>query len=269
MRILLLLFVSIQFTFSQSDPLFKIISCSEGALLDGVQVKPGQLVYPVSLKLQIPKKGYVGLITKDGYAHRFEKSLNINVVNNRVNYLYEERKPNLGLYSVVDPLDFQGSPLNQYSRIFGDSILLAIIDNDNVGLPYLVKFLNMFDKVIYQDSIRQNWNLYNVRDFLKEEKALLIQIQNTKHQSLNSLISLVGDDKLRTDLNNDLSRIPVHDIASIVALFEIHNFYYDQLFYLYKAEIVKNLELDPISKVYLSRLREKYQFNLYSLSSKK
>jgi hypothetical protein len=80
MRILLLLFVSIQVAFSQSDPLFKIISCSEETLLDGIQVEPGQLVYASSAKLQIPKNGYAGIITIDGYAFKFTNSTWINLI---------------------------------------------------------------------------------------------------------------------------------------------------------------------------------------------
>ncbi len=257
MRILLLLFVSIQFAFSQDDPLFKIVSCSEGVTLDGNEVIPGQIVYSNSIKLEIPKKGYVGIITAGGLAAEIRMTIKVKLVNKK-----------FGKYSLIlleDEVGFHGTFNN--SRIYGDSLFVGIYDKTRIGAPYQVIFLNFYDDVLKRDTLRKNWEVYALDEVLNKDTSVLVNVQSIFKPNERNLRGAVR--RLRFEpprLKYDLSRAP--DEVSIAAIFELNNLYYDHIFQLYKIRKDNSNSIDKISQAYLSQRVEHYQFDQYNFTHK-
>jgi len=271
MRILLLIFISIHFAFSQGDPLFKIVSYSEGVLLDGIPVKPGQFVYPTSLKLEIPKRGYAVVITKEGYAGKLIRGMKIKSVNESVEYYKRERPKLTSPGGHQAPIDLVGNPNHQESDILNDSIFLAISDRTVVGSPYFITFKNLFEEVIFSDTIKTNWAIYYLPSIIKDEIGLLCYI-TTPIEDKN--FYYFDNPKLirRVDLkSNDKIEIYFKGVRSyneidLAALYEINGFIYDHLFQLYKIKR-NNLKLDYVAKAYFERRVEKYQLDNYNISA--
>lgn len=264
MRILLLLFIPIQFAFSQGDPLFKIISCSEGTLLDGIQIKPGQLVYASSMELAIPKNGYVGVITIDGYAHSFDKDVKTSLINKRVRKIFEKSKFRSGavLRNSSNPFEFIGDIPVQFSNIYGDSVFIAFKGNYNDDPPpFKITFLNMFDDILLIDTLNDNCKVFNVKNLLKDEKAILYKVNSANHESDLKLIKLLNPGFI-SKVSFDFARL-VRDPATTLALYEINSLYFDLIFHLYKTEKLEVINLDQISTAYLARIKDKYQLSQY------
>jgi len=263
--IFLILFLTSQLANAQSYPLFKIISCSEGVTLDGVEVKPGLIVYDNSIKLEIPKKGYAGVITIEGYAHKLGKSIKVKSINGAAKYSNRESKPFWlrGAIISIDYFTVIGAPQNQFAQIMGDSVFFHFRSNYNENPPFTGIFLNMFDDVLLSDTLKGNWKIFDIGDLLKKEGAILFRIESSKNKSIQYLIKS-GDQKLEAKINFEINRVH-NDLIAKLALHELNNLYYDHLFQLYKIETTKNLNLDPISAAYLAKRREKYQLDQYNL----
>lgn len=261
--IFLILFLTSPLVKAQSNLLFKIISCSEGVTLDGVEVKPGLIVYDNSIKLEIPKKGYAGVITIEGYAHKLGKSIKVKSINGAAKYSNRESKPFWGGATYrMDDFTIIGAPSNQFAQILGDSVFFLFKSNYNKNPPFIGIFSNMFDDVLLSDTIKSNWKIFGVGDLLKKEGAILFTIESNKYRSERILIK--RSEKLNANLNLDLAGIQ-NDLIAKLAIYEISKLYYDHLFQLYKIETTKNLNLDPISAAYLAKRREKYQLDQYNL----
>lgn len=267
MRIIisLILFISSAFANAQSNPLFKIISCSEGVTLDGVEVKPGLIVYDNSIKLEIPKNGYAGVMTIEGYAHVFAKNVKTNLINKKVRKIFE--RPTVRPWGAVHrsspyPFKFAGDIRNQFSNIYGDSVFIAFkcYYNDDPP-PFKITFLNMFDDILNIDTLNNNWKVFNVRNLLNSEIAILYKVNSARHGSDIMLIKLPSKEFI-SKVSFDFERL-VKDPATQLALYEIKGLYYDQIFFLYKLEKHESFDLDAISAAYLSKTREKYQLSQY------
>ena len=261
MRILLLLFVSIQFAFSQGDPLFKIISCSEGVTLDGNEVIPGQVVYSNSMKLEIPKKGFAGVMTIEGYAAILTKSFKTKFINWSIEYSKKESW-HRDVYSIQD-FKIQGDFGNQFAQISGDSVFFAFKVNYKMDSPITAKFLTMFDEVVLSDTIESNWKVFNVNKLLENEAAILFELSSNTYRSEKILLRKINIELL-SKVNLEIARIQ-DDLIAKLALYELNDLYHDHLFQLYKIQTAKNLNLDPISAAYLAKQKEKYQLDQYNL----
>lgn len=256
--IFLILFLTSQLANAQTNPLFKIISCSEGVTLDGVEVKPGLIVYPNSIKLEIPKNGYAGVMTIEGYASSLKESEMVKSINGKA-------KPFL-VGSVIHETPYFtiiGAPSNQFAQIAGDSVFLCFKVNYKIDPPYIVKFLTMFDEVVLSAAIESNWMIFDIKRLLENEPAILFQLSSNAYQSENILFKKINQELL-SKVRLEITRIP-DDLIAKLALYELNKLFYDHLFQLYKIETTKNLNLDPISAAYLAKRREKYQLDQYNL----
>jgi hypothetical protein len=264
MRILLLLFVSIQFAFSQSDPLFKIINCSEGVTLDGNEVAAGQVVYSNSLKLEIPKKGYANVMTIEGYAYGLEQNVRVSLVNETIKNNKGVRKaPIHPVYAHPEIFRILG---DGSSVIYEDSIFFAVFDLYGIGPPYSLVFKNVHDEVVFQDTLDLNWKIYSVKSLLTKGKALLYRVTSIKSSNdFNNPQNYAFIKRDERAIKKISQKLEFHNIVELAALYELYNLEYDHLFQLYKVETSKNLTLDPISIAYLAKRREKYQLDQYNL----
>lgn len=262
MRILLLLFVSIHFAFSQGDPLFKIISCSEGVTLDGNEVIPGQIVYSNSIKLEIPKKGFAGVMTTEGYAAILTKSFKAKLVNWSIEYANRETRSS-AVIATVPWFTIPGQFSNQFSYISGDSVFFGFKANYKMDSPITAKFLTMFDEVVLSDTIESNWKVFNVNKLLENEAAILFELSSNTFTSEKILLVKIKKELLMK-VKFEIARIQ-DDLIAKLALYELNDLYHDHLFQLYKIETTKNLNLDLISTAYLAKRREKYQLHQYNL----
>jgi len=270
--IFIFLSIIISQSYARDNPLFKIISYSEGVLLDGIPVKPGQFVYSTSVMLEIPKPGYVGVITYEGFVYTLRKNVKVNSVNKKGKYRKEDQNRifHTGTVYAHPPIvGFEGSLENARHGVYGDSLFFAIFDKSNSGPPYMVTFVNLFDEITYQDTIGKNWKIYSLSELRKEEQAIMFTIKPLSPQpqfyyaEINHILKVM-DVKSKHFLETNLNRLEGQDAAAIAAFYEMNDLFYDQLFQLYRIEKEKPA-LDVISKAYFSRMREKYNFDQYNL----
>lgn len=263
MRIIisLILFLSSFITIAQSKPLFKIISCSEGVMLDGVEVKPGQVVYSNSKGLKISRKGYVGIITVAGDAVKLTKSESISDILFSNN---DDPIKNTGTVVIHDgPSVHEIYPDGM--DILGDSIFIGLKDRDFVGPPYLFDRHNVYGEYLLTDTLTKNWNVWSIADLIPNDKKLLYNIRGMNEKVANDSFAGVRkaeDNKKVRKLQLDISRLDINDWISRAAVFELEGFFYDHIFCLYKVAST-NSEVDPSSMNYFLKQKEKYNFNKF------
>jgi hypothetical protein len=266
----LILFLSLQ-TRGQDSPLFIIVNCSEGVMLDGQAISPGEMVYSTSVSFIIPKEGYLGMIGNNGFVMRFQNSF---LVKKLVENLQKTKKPKLratGVMGIGDLVEaeFIGSASLQYGELVGDSILLAIKVNHHAKPPYFIRFLNLFEDLIETDTISGNWRVYNVRKYLNKDSAILFVAKNatnTYNYTPEEYLKSASDNSKRKKLNFDLSRIPKNEIDQLIykiAIYDFNLYFYDQLFLLYQLERSNYQPQNKILTHYINQLKKQYQFELF------
>jgi hypothetical protein len=272
MRILIFIFL---LTFlpsqakGQDSPLFIIVSCSEGVMLDGKAVSPGQMVYANSEKILIPKNGYAGVITIDGYTYELKKTIRVERVSDNVQRKIQP-KINWSMGTVcpnpVEEGEIIGVPENQYANILGDSILLMLKDDTKISTPYIIELKNMLDKFLMIDTLSNNWKVYNVRKLLSAEGALLISMKEKKDKGTQQYLLKSSTENSKIKLTFDLSRIPrdsPNENVFRLAIYQLNHFYYDHLFCLYQLERSHYQSQNNLLLNYIGQQKKKYQFELF------
>jgi len=263
--IFIFLSIIISQSYGQDNPLFKIISYSEGVLLDGIPVKPGQVVYSNSIWLEVPKKGFVGVITIDGYSHELKRRIKVKSINREAKDSNHESKPfwygaaipSIPRFSII------GVPSNQISQIAGDSVFFGFKVNYEMDPPFTAKFLDMFDKILLLNTLESNWGVFNINTLIENEPAILFELSSNTYTSEKILLKKINPELL-SKVKLEIAKIQ-NDLIARLALYELNHLNHDHLFLLYKIETTKNLNLDPISSIYLAKRREKYQLDRYNL----
>jgi len=260
-----LLLINLQ-AFAQPKPLFKIISCSEGVMVDGSQIKSGDVIYSNSNKFVIPKTGYVGILTIEGYAHLLTKETEVATLNNQIKTRMEKEKRGFGAIhrSMPNPFKIAGGATNQYSEIYGDSVLIAFKSYYEDEPPFKITVFDMFDHLMFEVQIDQSWKFFSTDSLLKNETAIIFQISSNRvnRNALLFLIKKLSPSKKKV-LDFDFDRLSTHPVA-LLAFFEINKLFYDQIFQLYKIKTSKQeLNLDEFSSAYLARTRERYHLVEY------
>ncbi len=215
-----------------------------------------------SKQLTIPKKGYVGVVTMEGYAIRFKKSVKVSEVNDSV--IEQINSPRGSVYTCGQEIRIISAPINQYSFVLGDSILLAIDERREAGSPYALVVKSMFDEVLQQDSLQQNWKVLNVKNLMLTEEAILIQCRSKENMSSIKLIRKMLREE-GAQFNYDFSRIPPSTSGKefALALYQLNNLFYDHAFLLYQLERSNYQPQNKIFANYIAKQKKKYQFELF------
>jgi hypothetical protein len=250
--------------FAQPKPLFKIVSCSEGVMVDGVGVEPNDVIYSDSKKLEIPKGGYAGVITKEGYTGLFHRRVSVKLIPESIRYNLEPRLKGYGaVHRPIRYFEIAGEGSHNHSELYGDSILIAFKCNCNDKPPFGVTFFNLFDEVKATYQIAHTWSIFSVRSLLEDEPALLFQIRSESRNSDLSLMIKKINDRTKVQMDFDSQRLTQAPV-SLLALFEINKLFFDHLYQLYKIETAKpELNLDEFLAAYLARTRERYHLEEY------
>jgi hypothetical protein len=250
----------------QNVPLFVIVSCSEGVMLDGKVVSPGQFFSDSANKLKIPKEGYVGIVTNEGYSYLFKSKISIKT--KRISKYVFKRKYSAKLRGMAiheSPIRLIDDTHFHASYLMGDSILLGWWPTKSKIVQ--VKFTNMHDRVLRIDSAKTNWVLLNVKELFNMDSTVILSLyeNDTKNfRSAQYLIKRPSGSRL-TFLSFDLDRIQFVDnrLFLKMVLFELYDLFYDHLRALYQLE---RSNYQPQSKIfanYINQLKKKYQFELF------
>lgn len=232
--------------------------------MDGIEVKPGQLVDVNSTELTIPTKGYAGIITTGGYALELRESIPVSKIIERA--IDENHPPPVhdGCGSGL-AIKIVSDCRRYHSHVFGDSILLLLKDNIKKGPPYVIELRNQFDKKLLVDTLFSNWKAYSLSKIMGKEKFLLIQVKAKKWETEPHSIRL----PLKTakeKLEFDLSRIPAdfqNEKCFISAIYYLNQFYQDHLFLHFQLERVNYQPQSEIFSNYLAQQKKKYHFELF------
>jgi hypothetical protein len=248
----------------QDSPLFIIVSCSEGVMLDGKLVSPGQIVDANSKQLTIPRKGYAGVVTIDGYAMEFNGTVSVSRMNGEVRWHY---RPRIGAVYACGPFGpyVITAPENQLGDILGDSMVVAIKDKAGAEQSYVIEVLNMFDQILRRDTSAGNWKIIEVGSLMQNEEAILFgaksKRENLYEQHLAKRSSFARKDKALYDI----SRIPQTSTNKeyLLAVYQLNNLYHDLVFLLYQMERSNYQSQNKIFSNYIDQQKKKYQFELF------
>jgi len=207
-------------------------------------------------------------MTIEGYASSLKESVKVKVVNKRIEEYHIEINSRLpSSYDLHIILKIQGQEGGR-PTLYGDSVFFSVFDRLKIGPPYSLVFKNLYEEVVFQDTLRSNWKTYSVRELLGNESALLFEVhfiepvKENYNREIPQVIKL--NPEKNADLDQQLGRLNLN-MVEIAAIYELSHLEYDHLFQLYKIETTKNLNLDPISAAYLAKRREKYQLDQYNL----
>lgn len=258
------------FAYGQSEAVFVVASYSEGVSVDNTPVQVGQLVTSNSKQLSIPKNGHALIIVKGGYPLKLTKSIPIDRVENKVQ---SDGKSRLifgpAIVCHFPGINLIGTPTNQYSNIAGDSILIAIKPIYGGGKPpYKIEFTDMFGTVLSTDSTVANWRIYEVKRSLTQYQFLVFHVSGKGFGGEN-LIKLLPDEEKKS-LNAELAQITNSGSSALLKLtiFEHRKLYYDHMFLLYQLTRSNYQPENEILTSYFSRLKEKYEIELFNFQKK-
>jgi hypothetical protein len=267
MRIAIFLFLILILsnqTSGQDSPLFVIVSCSEGALLDGKLVSPGEMVSANSVQLTIPGNGYAGVITREGYALELNRSIQVKRVvdqargKNQLKMEKKHRTPGAEFETV-------GIPPHKYAEMDGDSILIAIKDKNKIGPPYIIEWIKINGLIVETETIYRNWEVKSIKNLMKLD-TILFRVKGSDRFSIE--LGLLkppndnGSEKLKFDLSQIRRGLP-DEIVLRLAIYQLNQFYYDHLFCLYQLERSNYQPQNKIFSNYISQQKKKYQFELF------
>lgn len=252
---------------AQPKPLFKIISCSEGVTVDGVEAKPGEIIFSNSKKLNIPKGGYAGVITLDGYAYQLLRGISVKEVPSNVKYNVESRFRPKGAVNRSMPKSFEiaGFMSNEFSEIYGDSILIAFKSYYKIKPPFKVTFISMYEETIAEYQINRTWEVFSSDSLFKHEAAFLFGISAKDRKQSAEEYSFVKQIRpsLKTKLDIDFPKLDSNPVT-LLAFYEVNKLFGDHIFQLYKIEMSKEeLILDEFLSAYLARTKAKYSLEEY------
>lgn len=248
----------------QDSPLFVIVSCSEGVMLDGKAVSPGQMDDANLKQFEIPKNGYVGVITNEGDALELKESIQVSKIIEKANI--ENHPPPIhdGCGS-LQTIQIVSDCHTFYSEVIGDSIFLALRDNIKKGPPYIIEWRNQYDEKLFVDTIFNNWKVYATNKLIANEKFVLMKVRAKKRET--EMYPLKSPTlPTRNKLSLDLSHIPSHSFDKKlfeIVIYQLNHFYYDQLFLLYQLERSNYQPQNKIFANYIAQQKMKYQFELF------
>jgi hypothetical protein len=252
---------------AQHKPLFKIISCSEGVMVDSELVKPGDIIYSNSNKINIPETGYLGILSAEGYPHLLTKKARVAAVDEQIKLIEENERRGVGSIHrpILNPFKIVGALTNEFNQVYGDSILIAFKCHYKNPPPYKIKFVNMFDEVVDEYEVNQTWKVFSIDSLFKAETALICQISSEGRTGFSELSPPIKRTRsaLAKTVGFDLKRLK-QDPVSLLALYEINKLPLDHVFQLYKIETSKeDLILDEFLSAYLARTRDRIHLEEY------
>ena len=259
MRYLLALFITLVFgtpSFSQDDVLFKIITLSFGVNVDGGAVAVGDEITGKSKMISIPKNGYLGIVTADGYLYELRSSMAVAEVNP---FIKSKQLIPTGAKNrpYPMPLDIPLGMAPPRAFLLGDSLFITWEEDQEkdrlVGINYSIKFRNRDDEVLSEQEIDHNWLLANMNQLLTDNEYVLLDIQSKKTRSSGYVVvrRFKDDDQ---KIRDDIGRLGEHpDPAMLCAALDLNNFSHDRNFVLYKM-ISQRHQTPGLLGIYVARL---------------
>jgi hypothetical protein len=252
-------------TRGQDSPLFVIVNCSEGVMLDGKVVTPGQVVYGISKQLAIPNKGYAGIVTNKGYSYLLKSKISIKIKNIDAFIFKKKYDPKLGgAVHLESPIRLIDNTRFHSPYLMGDSILLGWWPTESEWIR--IEFSDMSDRPLRADSTNKNWMALGTTELFNKDSVILFSVYAKGYKfskPLQHLLNRSKGEKFKT-LTFDLSRLPYNDnVLFRLALFELYDFFYDNLFALYQLERSNQQPQNKIFANYVSQLKKQYQFELF------
>lgn len=249
----------------QGDPLFMIVTASEGVSLDGRPVTSGELVYVTSKQLNVPKKGYVGVVTIDGHAKKLTSTSQVAQVNSKIKWYHRPRRRAVYACGPFGPY-ITSAPQNQFAFILGDSLVLTVSDSLGAKKSYKIEIRSMFDELIKCDTIHRGWTKISIDKYFEKEEALLYSVNSLKNGDSDGqhLIRKIPE-TLKSTILNDVEKIPKTSISweHLLAVYELNELYHDQVFLLYQMERSNYQSQNKIFANYINQLKKKYQFEQF------
>jgi hypothetical protein len=269
MRVLIFVFLLI-FVPSQSEgqdsSLFVIVSCSQGVMLDGEAVSPGQMVYRESSKLSVSKGGYAGVLTIDGYSFLFNTKISIDV-SAVSKFIFKKKYDSRlgGTVNLESPVRLIDDTHFHSPYVIGDSILLGWWPLKEKTMQ--IKFESMSDELLKLDSTTKNWIVVSTTELFKKDSLVIFSVYEKDRLGRNQFQNLIKrplGNRLKA-LAFDMNRLKsVSDKVFLqIILFELYDLFYDHLFQLYQLEYTSNQSQNRIFSSYITQQKKKYQFHLF------
>lgn len=223
--------------YSQNEVLFKVITLSYGTNIDGNVIGVGDDVTAASKNIIIPKDGYLGVVTADGFAYELRNSIAVADVKAFV----KGQQP----VPTGAKLRTQRSYLNIYPAnaaygivIYGDSLFMSweedLEKNRVAGIEYELKIGNRYDSELDSKTLEHNWIVIDLKPYFQLDDRVGILILSKKTRATGEA-SAKHETTFPQKLQTDLERLnDHHDLAMLCAVLELNKAVHDRNFVVYK-----------------------------------
>lgn len=248
--------------------LFTVISVHGVVTLDADTLTCGKTVTDLYQKFKVVgKSSYATILTERGYAFQIDAgSYSVEEIY-KTNFQAHER---IGTIYVDDFSEIRVAVFKSYKPypLFGDSITIIARPYQKQLKQYRVIISDLMDKKLYDSLSSSHIQIVNISDLLYQSKALIYRVEsdlkkvNSKHYLIKKM-----EQQQRLTLERDLKCIAETDFVdrelATMALFDIHNLYFDQFHHLYKLWKYSATTGNLITHPYYEELIKRYELDKF------
>lgn len=246
----------------------QIIAVEGEVTIDGRAVTCGQKISEEEEILSVDKRGYVSLLTDNGYAFKLKKG------RYKVKKVLDKRTPSFarfGYSTSVITLEVSSGEIEvlapfQAAPVASDTVTLIWKRIKSID-QYTIILKNFKDSVVMDTATTENVIHIPFRKKY-EEPGLIVQIKSGPYRSKDFLVR-----KLTTDSDVFQADVLCNKVLSFVerevallALCEIHGLYFDHIHHLYRLCTFSRATQTPVTHPYYLRLLREHNFERFMFS---
>jgi hypothetical protein len=253
------------------DTLFRIISVKGLVTLDDDTLKSGIIVTSLNRALQVKDKfAYTTILTEKGFAFQLGRGKYTvkEISTDEHSNLSSIGHPGLPITDNFSPVRLVNIP-NDKNFLFRDSLTVLARPYKNQVQQYRLTITNMFEENLYDSTSISHVHTVSIPKLAGEHLAFILRVTSESEPKLQSHSYYVKriPSKDRAEFSYDLGYVKSIDFVNrqlaILALCEIHELYFDQLYHLYKLWKYSQNTGTKITSAYYQRLFKAYDLEKF------
>ena len=263
----------VSFACGAQDTLFRIISAKGLVTLDNDTLKNGVIVTNINRSLEIKGKlAYATILTEKGFA--FQLGRGKYTVKEISKAEYSNLQSNLNSNKFFGPAiqdDFFAIRLIKIPKekifLFGDSLTVLARPYKEQVDQYRLVITNLLGEELYDSTSTSHIQTVKIAKLPGKNSAFILNWNPESKLSSKSYYIKTIASKDSSEFSYDLDYVKSPDFInrqlSILALYEIHELYFDQLHQLYKLWRYSQNTGTKIENAYYQRLFKEYELEKF------
>lgn len=249
------------------NPSAQIIAVEGEVTIDGRAVTCGQKISEEEEVLSVDKKGYVCLLTDNGYAFKLKKG------RYKVKKVLDKRTPSFarfGYSTSVITLEVSSGEIEvlapfQAAPVASDTVTLIWKRIKSID-QYTIILKNFRDSVVMDTATTENVIHIPFRKKY-QEPGLVVQVKSDPYKSKDFLVrKLTNNDAFQYDVLCNESLHFIEREVALLALCEINGLYFDHIYHLYRLYTFSRATQTPVTHPYYLRLLREHNFERFMFS---